>query len=170
MDSLYGSNMVRVEHATIADYDAIWRVMSETWEVTYSRHFTPGQLIEARRVLLDALPLESALVDPGLLFLLAWDKSTLLGFVAARALPSGDLYVLRLYVLPAYHRRGLGTMLMKGVLASYPDAQTIRLDVDAGNQTGLAFWTNHGFRETGRKQARVTGVTISLIEMAKPLG
>jgi ribosomal protein S18 acetylase RimI-like enzyme len=162
--------MVRVEHATIADYDAIWRVMSETWEVTYSRHFTPEQLIEARRVWLDALPLESALVDPGLLFLLAWDESTLLGFVAARALTSGDLYVLRLYVLPAYHRRGLGTLLMKSVIASYPDAQTIRLDVDAGNEKGLAFWTNHGFRETGRKQARVTGVTISLIEMAKPRG
>ena len=162
--------MVRVERATIADYDAIWRVMSATWEVTYSRHFSTEQLIEARRVWLDALPLDSALVDPGVLFLLAWDEATLLGFVAARALPSGDLYVLRLYVLPAYHRQGIGTMLMSRAIAAFPDAQTLRLDVDAGNEKGLAFWTHHAFRETGRKQVRVAGVTISLIEMAKPLG
>ena len=161
--------MVRVEHATIADYDAIYRVMSVTWEDTYHRYFSTERLIEARRVWLDALPLDSALVDPGLLFLLAWDEATLLGFVAARALPSGDLFVLRLYVVPAHQRRRLGTMLLNQAIASYPDAPTIRLDVDAGNQKGLAFWTHQEFRETGRKQVRVAGVTISLIEMAKPL-
>jgi ribosomal protein S18 acetylase RimI-like enzyme len=57
---------------------------------------------------------------------------------------------------------------MKRVIASYPESATIRLDVDAGNEKGLAFWTNHGFREMGRKQARVPGVTISLIEMTRP--
>ena len=162
--------MVRVEHATIADYDAIYRVMSVTWEDTYRRYFSTEQLIEGHRVWLDALPLEVALVDPSLLFLLAWEEATLLGFLAARALPSGDLFVIRLYVVPAYQRRRVGTMLVNLAIVSYPDAQTICVDVDVDNQKGLAFWTNNEGRETGRKQVRVAGVVISLIEMAKPLG
>jgi ribosomal protein S18 acetylase RimI-like enzyme len=162
--------MVRVEHAAIADRDAIYRVMRKTWEATYRRYFPTERLIEARRAWLDALPLESELADPNVLFLLAWEEATLLGFVTARALPSEDLYVLRLYVLPAYHRRGIGTLLMNTAIASYPDASTVRLDVDAGNQKGLAFWTKNAFRETGRKTARVADVVITLIEMEKPLG
>lgn len=162
--------MVRVEHATIADYDAIYRVMSVTWEDTYRRYFPTEQLIEAHRVWLDALPLEVALVDPSLLFLLAWEEATLLGFLAARAMPSGDLFVIRLYVVPAYQRRRVGTMLVNLAIASYPDARTIRVDVDVDNQKGLSFWTNNEGRETGRKQVHIAGVVISLIEMAKPLG
>jgi ribosomal protein S18 acetylase RimI-like enzyme len=144
-------------------------MMRETWEDTYGSYFTAEQLPEARRLWLDALPLESALTDPRLFFLLAWEATTLLGFVAARLLDSNDLFLLRVYVHPAHQRRRIGTMLVNQAVAAFPDASAIRLDVEEGNARGVAFWKQQAFQETGRTRMTVAGVSISLISMEKHL-
>ena len=159
--------MIRIEHATVAAYDAIHRMMSETWEDTYGCYFTPAQLPEARRLWLDALPLASALADPNLFFVLAWDETALAGFIVAQLLDSNDLFLLRVYVHPAHQRRGVGTMLVNRAVTAFPNASTIRLDVEEGNARGVAFWKQQAFQETGRKPMTVAGVSISLVAMEK---
>ena len=159
--------MIRIERATLAAYDAIHRMMSETWEDTYGCYFTAAQLPEARRLWLDALPLESALADPNLFFILAWDEAALLGFIVAQLLDSNDLFLLRVYVHPAHQRRRIGTMLVNQAVTAFPDASAIRLDVEEGNKRGVAFWKQQGFLATGRKPMTVAGVSISLVAMEK---
>ena len=129
--------------------------MSETWEDTYGRLW------------LDALPLASALADPNLFFVLAWDETALAGFVVAQLLDSNDLFLLRVYVHPEHQRRGIGTMLVNRAVMAFPDAATIRLDVEEGNKRGVAFWKQQAFQETGRKPMTVAGVSISLVAMEK---
>jgi len=163
------ANVIRVERATIAAYDAIHRMMRDTWEDTYGSYFTAEQLPEARRLWLDALPLESALTDPRLFFLLAWEATTLLGFVAAQLRDSNDLFLLRVYVHPAHQRRRVGTLLVNQAVTAFPDALAIRLDVEEGNARGVAFWKQQAFQETGRTRMTVAGVSISLISMEKHL-
>jgi ribosomal protein S18 acetylase RimI-like enzyme len=93
----------------------------------------------------------------------------LLGFIAVRALRSGDAYVLRLYVRPSDQRRGVGAALLGAAIAEVPLAPVILLDVEAGNKKAIAFWGKHEFRESGRKNETVAGVEISPIEMEKHL-
>ena len=158
--------MIRLERATDAASGGIYRVMRETWEDTYGRHFSADQVEEARSTWLDALQLESALEDANIFFELARDEtSKILGFVAARTLSSTDLYVLRLYVHPEHQRRGIGSALMNAVRIAFPKSG-IRLDVEERNDKGMAFWQQQGFQQTGRKEAVVAGVVIRLIEMA----
>jgi len=164
-------NVLRLGPATAAAYDAIYRLMSETWERTYAGYFTEHNIQEARRQWLDALPLKSALDDPSMFIELAWDDSDrLMGFIAARLLSSDALYILRLYVHPAHHRLGVGSALMRAAVAAFPRVATIRLDVEEGNGRGRAFWTQQGFHLTGCKHVPVAGVMITLIEMEKHLG
>jgi ribosomal protein S18 acetylase RimI-like enzyme len=144
--------------------------MGETWDDTYGAYFTVDTLPTARRQWLDALPLESALQDSGIAFLLAWeDAHTLLGFIAVRVLRSTDIYVLRLYVRPSGQRRGVGTTLLRAAIAEFPVAPVVRLDVEVGNKKAVAFWDKHQFRESGCRKEMVAGVEISLIEMEKRL-
>jgi ribosomal protein S18 acetylase RimI-like enzyme len=160
--------VLRLERATSPERDTIYRLMSETWEDTYSAYFSERNILEARRLWLDALPLESALDDPSVFFELARDEGdTLVGFIAARLLSSKDLYVLRLYVHPAHQRLGVGSTLMFAALSAFPQVPAIRLDVEEGNRKGMAFWKKHGFLEIGRKQLEVAGIVIVLIEMEK---
>jgi ribosomal protein S18 acetylase RimI-like enzyme len=162
--------VIRIERATSSSSDAIAHVMRETWDDTYGAYFTTDTLLTARRLWLDALPPESALQDPSITFLLAWnDASVLVGFIAVRALRSGDAYVLRLYVRPSDQRCGVGAALLGAAIAEVPLAPVIRLDVEVGNKKAVAFWDKNEFRESGRRKETVAGVEISLIEMEKHL-
>ena len=75
--------------------------------------------------------------------------------------------VLRLYVLPEYQRRGIGSDLLGLALSAFPKAQRVRLQVAEANPLGLTFWTKRGFRVCGHDQVRVRGTSLALIDMER---
>src|SRR5262249_7929496 len=111
--------------------------------------------------------LRRQIADPSTVFLLAGTGSGLLIGVATVKLAAegAALSILRLYVHPSYQRRGIGSHLLRHAQDRFPTVQRVELEVAEANLTGRAFWTKHGFRESGRTQVRVGESTLSLVAM-----
>ena len=73
-----------------------------------------------------------------------FEGPTLAGFIAFR-----DGWIDQLYVLPALQRSGLGQLLLEEIEDSFPDARTIRLEVEAQNLPAIAFYRKNGFVAQG---------------------
>jgi ribosomal protein S18 acetylase RimI-like enzyme len=73
------------------------------------------------------------------------------GTASATLTGNETLTLNRLDVRPACQRRGLGSALLGACLAQFPQALRIRLEVEAQNIKGRAFYARHGFAETGRR-------------------
>lgn len=76
----------------------------------------------------------------------AWDDTSLIGM--ARAISDGHtiLYVQDILVLGAYQRRGIGSGLMRRLLAPYPDMQQVVLITDDSPMT-RGFYAATGFEK-----------------------
>lgn len=83
-----------------------------------------------------------------LLTLGAYEGDQLIGII--RAVGDGATIVLiqDILVLPKYQRRGIGTELLKAVLARYPKVRQIQLATD-NTEKNKAFYRSCGFREYG---------------------
>ena len=83
-----------------------------------------------------------------LLTLAAYESNSLVGIL--RCVGDGATVVLiqDILVLPKYQRRGIGTELLKVVLARYPKVRQIQLATDNTEKT-KAFYRSCGFREYG---------------------
>lgn len=81
-----------------------------------------------------------------LLTLGAYEGDQLVGII--RAVGDGATIVLiqDILVLPKYQRRGIGTALLKALLARYPKVRQIQLATDNTEKT-KAFYRSCGFRE-----------------------
>ena len=68
------------------------------------------------------------------------------GVAFAESIDGGKLIVLRqLYVLPSMQGRGIGGMLLDEIIESFPEANAIRLEVEARNTRAIAFYEANGF-------------------------
>ena len=63
------------------------------------------------------------------------------------------LYVGRIFIDPAHHRKGYGLSLMKMVETCYPGIRKIMLDTPLWNVRTNAFYTKLGYREVKRDLA-----------------
>lgn len=81
-----------------------------------------------------------------LLTLAAYQDGELIGI--CRAVGDGEtiVFVQDLLVLPAYRRQGVGSALLRAVLAHYANVRQIELAADDTAQTA-AFYRSAGFRE-----------------------
>jgi ribosomal-protein-alanine N-acetyltransferase len=61
--------------------------------------------------------------------------------------------ILNLAVTPAQRRKGEGGALLDGVLKEFAARRVSRvfLEVRESNETGIAFYSKHGFAKTGRR-------------------
>jgi ribosomal protein S18 acetylase RimI-like enzyme len=55
----------------------------------------------------------------------------------------------QLYVHPSFQGEGIGKMLLDEIEDSFPDARTLRLEVEAANTSALAFYRANGFVQAG---------------------
>lgn len=75
----------------------------------------------------------------------------------------------RLYVHPAYQRQGIGEKLLQAGRTAFPDASSMRLEVEAQNHIGRSFYRKQGFRELGTKAEHVGTERIAVIELEQAL-
>lgn len=76
----------------------------------------------------------------------AWDDDKLIGIVRAVGDGASILYVQDLLVLPEYQGKGVGSSLLKQMLACYPDVNQALLLTDDTEAT-VRFYENAGFRK-----------------------
>ena len=93
--------------------------------------------------------------------LVAKDGERVVGFVGYGAyrddtLPrTGEIYAL--YVLAAYHGRGIGRALMNAAVAKLSGYQKIALWVLKGNERAVRFYESYGFRPDGTEAEIILG-------------
>lgn len=83
-------------------------------------------------------------------YVVAEEAGEIVGYAGLRVVADvADVQTLA--VVPAYQRRGLGTMLLQALLdeARARGASEVLLDVRADNAVALALYTRHGFGQIG---------------------
>jgi ribosomal protein S18 acetylase RimI-like enzyme len=71
---------------------------------------------------------------------------------------------VRLYVLPSFQRRSFGARLLAAVIERHAAATSVRLNVEAANAKGQAFYRKHGFNVVG--ETLEEGVRVLKMERA----
>lgn len=82
-----------------------------------------------------------------------------LGFVAQ---DEGEIHAL--FVDPAMHGRGIGTLLLEDVGSQFPD---LRLDVNEQNPTARRFYLAKGFVQVGRSELDQQGRPFPLLHLRR---
>lgn len=140
---------VLIRNAIASDIPAVSALLVETWHDTYDALLGAPKVAEitARWHAPDILAQQLAIV--GTSFLVAKADHVLVGhaYADARALPR--LRIGRLYVLPAWQRRGIGQALLAALCERYPSARCLALEVETENAKGVAFYRREGFVSAG---------------------
>ena len=162
--------MIAVHPARVEEVPAIKRVLSDTWVDTYGP-FLPAEVIQKVTSLWHSREaLAAEIENVNVFFDVAKDKDgAIIGLLTASR-PSDEIaYIGRLYVLPSHQRQGIGRKLLDACMAAFPDVQALRLEVEAQNEKGMAFYHKQGFRESSRKEEELEGISLMVVEMEKKL-
>ena len=92
------------------------------------------------------------------------------GFIIGQVM-ADEAEILSLGVAPELQRRGLGKLLVQGLVraAKKAEAKRLFLEVAADNTAALALYTSLGFQETGRRKGyypRKDGEAVDAVTMA----
>jgi ribosomal protein S18 acetylase RimI-like enzyme len=160
---------IAISSAVLADADAIAALLEQCWAATYSSFLSTRALQEVAQQWHHPDILRRQIINPRVVFLLArTDSGILVGAGNAKLVSEGAaIDVQRLYVHSAYQRQGIGSRLLRTMLATFPEAQMVELEVAELNELGRAFWTKSGFRESGRSRMEVGDAALELVKMSK---
>jgi ribosomal protein S18 acetylase RimI-like enzyme len=142
-----------VRAAAAPDLPAIRALLVETWHATYDGIYGSEKVtaitddwhsIAALQARLDRLDAEFVVADDGV---------EIAGMAFASAADGGkSVQLSQLYVRPGRQGQGIGGLLLDEIVDSYPDAETVRLEVDPANPRAVAFYRAQGFVEVGRTE------------------
>jgi ribosomal protein S18 acetylase RimI-like enzyme len=160
--------MVSIERANVEDVPEIKQVLSETWRATYSSFLSPATINAVTSVWHSPDQLAAQIQNPLIFFGVAkTDNGAIIGLTTMGQITADTVVLSRLYVYPQYQRQGIGSQLLQASITAFPNARTIRLEVEENNRSAHAFYRNHGFRETESKEERVEEDVIKVMVMEK---
>jgi len=86
-------------------------------------------------------------------FLVAWQGDELSGFISGRRV-ADEGEILNLVVNPDCRRQGVGNALVKSLLKLFAQAAVLKvfLEVRESNSQAIMFYTELGFRQTGKRE------------------
>ena len=140
-----------VRSAGERDLAQVRALLVETWHDTYDAIYGAARVTAITDDWHSMASLKGRLTRQNSEFLVA-DSGKELGGTAF-AVADGDGKVLslnQLYVRPRLQGRGIGGMLLDEILTSFPDAESVRLEVEEANTRAIAFYQAHGFSLAGR--------------------
>ena len=132
------------------DLAAIRALLVETWHATYDAIYSAKRVTEITDDWHSIASLKARLTRPNSEFLVADDGKRIGGMAFAAASTDPKIVLLnQLYVLPASQRQGIGQALLDEVEASFPEANTLRVEVEEANAPAIAFYRSKGFLQAG---------------------
>ena len=159
-----------VRTASERDLAAVRALLVETWHATYDAIYGVERVTEITDDWHSIASLKARMGRPNSEFLVADDGKTIGGMAYAAATTDPKLVMLhQLYVLPSFQGKGIGKMLLDEIEESFPDARTLRLEVEAANTAALAFYRANGFAEastTANCGAAQSGIPALVFEKA----
>lgn len=140
-----------VRTASERDLEAVKALLAATWHATYDAIYGVERVNEITSQWHSPASLKARLTQPNSEFLVADDGKTIAGVAFAAATDDAKIVELRqLYVLPAFQHKGIGSMLLEEIEDNFPEADTLRLEVEGANAPAIRFYKANGFTEIGQ--------------------
>lgn len=144
--------MFFIRTASEKDADPIRKLLAETWHATYDPIHGPEKVsgIIAKWHSPEAIRASINRKDGE--FLVADDGRRLggLGFAAMSPTMTKTAVLHQLYVHPTCQNEGIGRDIFAELETCFPDAEILRLEVDAENSRAIEFYARLGFVEVDR--------------------
>lgn len=141
---------VFIRTACAADLDKVRALLIETWHATYDGIYGPARVTEITNDWHSIASLKARLVRPNAEFIVADDGVSIGGMAYAAATSDPKTVMLhQLYVHPTRQHEGIGSQLLAEIEESFPEAHSIRLEVEAANTPAIGFYRARGFAEAG---------------------
>ncbi|MER8727820.1 GNAT family N-acetyltransferase [Mesorhizobium sp. M0136] len=139
-----------VRTASERDLAAVRALLVETWHATYDAIYGAARVTEITDEWHSIAALKARLTRPNSEFLVADDGKSIGGMAFAAATTDAGVVMLnQLYVHPAWQRQGIGQALLDEIEASFPEARTLRVEVEEANAPAVAFYRSRGFTPAG---------------------
>lgn len=139
-----------VRTASERDLAAVRALLVETWHATYDAIYGLARVTEITDDWHSIASLRTRLTRPNSEFLVADDGKRIGGMAFAAATTDQKIVLLnQLYVYPDCQRQGIGKALLEEIEASFPEARTLRAEVEEANAPAIAFYRANGFLPAG---------------------
>ncbi|RRI00907.1 GNAT family N-acetyltransferase [Mesorhizobium tamadayense] len=159
-----------VRTASERDLAAVRALLVETWHATYDAIYGAERVTAITDDWHSIASLKARLTRPNSEFLVADDGKRIGGMAFAAATTDPKIVLLnQLYVCPDCQRQGIARALLDEVEASFPEATTLRLEVEEANAPAIAFYEANGFRPAGSTADCGGGSGIPALIMEKRL-
>ncbi|TIS58264.1 GNAT family N-acetyltransferase [Mesorhizobium sp.] len=153
------------------DLAAIRALLVETWHATYDAIYGVERVTAITDDWHSIASLKARLTRPNSEFLVADDGKRIGGTAFAAATTDAKIIMLnQLYVHPACQRQGIGQALLEEVEASFPEAQTLRVEVEEANTPAVAFYRSRGFLPASNTADCGGSSGLPALILEKPLG
>ncbi|PJI88625.1 GNAT family N-acetyltransferase [Sphingomonas koreensis] len=130
--------IVEIVHGTPADIAMLNAIMADAFDPRFGEAWTPSQCL-------------GMIALPGVWFSIAWSGNRPAGFALARAV-ADEAELLLLAIRPAFRRSGIGTALLRSIVADAHErgAEMLHLEVRANNEA-IRLYRNEGFEKIGER-------------------
>lgn len=142
-----------VRSAAATDIPAVRALLEETWHVTYDALLGRDKVTDISRRWHAEEVLAAEIGRAAQVFLVAEVDGQIAGTASAKLSGGSHLDLNRMYILPHFQGRGLGKSLLDAVIAAFPAAQAIHLEVEPNNAPAIGFYQRAGFSEVARGNA-----------------
>lgn len=133
------------------DLPAIRDLLVETRHATYDDIYGRDRVTEITGDRDSIEALGARLEKPRSEFIVADDGAQIGGVAFATTDEGGKTLLLhQLFVRPAFQGRGIGGLLLDEIETAFPEAGTVRIEVEDANARAVAFLIAQGFSEIGR--------------------
>lgn len=145
--------MIDIKKAGLEDWQKIRNIAFDTWPVTYGTLMPMEQVHYLLEKLFSKHTIQSQMNEAGHVYLLAESEGFPVGFASYETQYQGQAYLMihKLYVLPAYHGKGIGVHLLDALtgIALQNHQTALRLKVYYLNRKAIRFYEKYGFVKTG---------------------
>jgi GNAT superfamily N-acetyltransferase len=139
-----------VRTASERDLDLIKALLAETWHATYDAIYGVERVNAITAEWHSIASLKARLTRPNSEFLVADDGKQITGMAFAAATNDAGVVMLhQLYVWPQMQGKGVGRLLLDEVEQCFPEARTLRLEVEEANAPAVRFYLAYGFAQVG---------------------
>ena len=130
--------IVEIVHGTPADIATLNAIMADAFDPRLGEAWTPSQCL-------------GMIALPGVWFNIAWSGNRPAGFALAREV-ADEAELLLLAIRPAFRRSGIGTALLRSIVADAHErgAEMLHLEVRANNEA-IRLYRNEGFEKIGER-------------------
>ena len=165
--------MFFVRSASERDLAKVSVLLGETWHATYDALYGADKVAELTEKWHSVPALKARLARRDAEFVVADNGRELggMGYAAMSESLKKGVVLHQLYVLPKFHRQGIGRDMFAELETCFPDADFMQLEVEPQNRAAISFYEAHGFVKIG-ETANCGGSQsgIPAIIMEKPLG